>query len=319
MSNAIEVRGLTKSFGRTVAVDDLTFTVPSGRVTGFMGPNGAGKSTTMRMILALDRPTAGQVLINGGRYRDLRHPMRSVGALLDAGWVHPRRSARRHLQWLTKTADLPRSRVDEVLDAVGLTAVADRPAGGFSLGMRQRLGIASALLGDPAVLLFDEPVNGLDPEGIAWFRRLVHRLADEGRAVLVSSHLLAEMAHTAHETIIIGRGRLITQASVAQLLATASGPTVCVRSPEADRLAGLLAGSDGCTVELLDIITGRLTVKGLSMERIGEIAAANAVVLHELAAREGSLEQAFMSLTENAADYVSTAPGSGTTVPRTSV
>ncbi|HEV8560643.1 MAG TPA: ATP-binding cassette domain-containing protein, partial [Actinophytocola sp.] len=193
----IEAVGLTKRYGRTVAVDDLSFTVQAGRVTGFLGPNGAGKSTTMRMILGLDAPSAGQVRIDGKRYRDLHQPLRMVGALLDAKWVHPNRSARAHLRWLAKSNNLPAKRVDEVLETVGLTSVAGRRAGGFSLGMSQRLGIAAALLGDPQVLLFDEPVNGLDPEGILWIRKFMHRLADEGRTVFVSSHLLSEMALTA--------------------------------------------------------------------------------------------------------------------------
>jgi ABC-2 type transport system ATP-binding protein len=215
----IEAVGLTKRYGRTLAVDDLSFTVQSGRVTGFLGPNGAGKSTTMRMILGLDAPTAGQVRIDGKRYQDLHQPLRMVGALLDAKWVHPNRSARAHLRWLAKSNKLPVKRVDEVLDIVGLTGVAGRRAGGFSLGMSQRLGIAAALLGDPQVLLFDEPVNGLDPEGILWIRKFMHRLADEGRTVFVSSHLIGEIARTADHVLVIGRGRLLADTSVAELAA----------------------------------------------------------------------------------------------------
>jgi ABC-2 type transport system ATP-binding protein len=213
----IEVRALCKRYRSTLAVDDLTFTVRPGAVTGFLGPNGAGKSTTMRMILGLDRPCAGEALIAGRRYAQLEHPLRAVGALLDAGWVHPRQSARAHLRWLARAGGLPAGRVADVLGTVGLTAVADQPARTFSLGMRQRLGIAAALLGDPAVLLFDEPVNGLDPEGVHWFRTLVQSMAAEGRTVLVSSHLLAEMALTATELVVIGRGRLVAQGSLTEL------------------------------------------------------------------------------------------------------
>ena len=209
----IETRGLTKRYGPTLAVDDLSFTIHPGRVTGFLGPNGAGKSTTMRMILGLDRPTSGHALIDGKRYQELHHPLRTVGALLDAKWVHPNRSARSHLRWMARSNRLPRGRVDEVLDLVGLTDVADRRAGAYSLGMSQRLGIAGALLGDPGILLFDEPVNGLDPEGIVWIREFMQRLAGEGRSVLVSSHLLPEMALSATELVVIGRGRLITQST----------------------------------------------------------------------------------------------------------
>ncbi len=228
----IEAVGLSKHYGKTVAVDDLSFTVQSGRVTGFLGPNGAGKSTTMRMILGLDTPSAGNVRIEGKHYRELHHPLRTVGALLDAKWVHPNRSARAHLRWLAKSNKLPAKRVDEVLETVGLTNVANRRAGGFSLGMSQRLGIAAALLGDPQVLLFDEPVNGLDPEGILWIRRFMHRLADEGRTVFVSSHLLSEMALTAQELVVIGRGRLIAQCSTEEFVAQATENTVVVRSPQ---------------------------------------------------------------------------------------
>jgi ABC-2 type transport system ATP-binding protein len=213
----IEVKALCKRYRSTPAVDDLTFTVRPGTVTGFLGPNGAGKSTTMRMILGLDRPCAGEALIAGRRYAQLESPLRTVGALLDAGWVHPRQSASAHLRWLARSNGLPAGRVAEVLGTVGLTAVADRPARTFSLGMRQRLGIAAALLGDPAVLLFDEPVNGLDPEGMHWFRTLVQGMAAEGRTVLVSSHLLAEIALTVTDLVVIGRGRLVAQGSLADL------------------------------------------------------------------------------------------------------
>src|SRR6185369_8257736 len=239
----IEARGLTKRYGRTFAINDLSFSVRPGRVTGFLGPNGAGKSTTMRMILGLDWPTAGDVRIGRKRYRELREPIRHVGALLDAKWVHPNRSARSHLRWLAAANRLPDSRVDEVLDLVGLTDVAERRAGGYSLGMAQRLGIAGALLGDPEVLLFDEPVNGLDPEGILWIRRFMHRLADEGRTVFVSSHLLSEMALTARDLVVIGRGRLIAQTTTTAFIDRASGATIRVRGPELPRLRAILAGS----------------------------------------------------------------------------
>src|SRR5213593_1010135 len=228
----IEATGLSKHYGKTVAVDDLSFTVRSGRVTGFLGPNGAGKSTTMRMILGLDTPSGGNVKIDGKHYRELHQPLRTVGALLDAKWVHPNRSAKAHLAWLAKSNKIPATRVDEVLEIVGLSAVAHRRAGGFSLGMSQRLGIAAALLGDPQVLLFDEPVNGLDPEGILWIRKFMHRLADEGRTVFVSSHLLSEMALTASHLLVIGRGKLISQCTTEEFVAQATESTVRVRSPQ---------------------------------------------------------------------------------------
>ena len=295
----IEAVGLTKRYGRTVAVDDLSFTVQAGRVTGFLGPNGAGKSTTMRMILGLDAPSGGQVRIDGKRYQDLHHPLRMVGALLDAKWVHPNRSARAHLRWLAKSNNLPAKRVDEVLDIVGLTAVAGRRAGGFSLGMSQRLGIAAALLGDPQVLLFDEPVNGLDPEGILWIRRFMHRLADEGRTVFVSSHLLSEMALTAQELVVIGKGRLISQSSTEDFVAHATESTVLVRSPQLARLRTVL-GRDGVT--LRDEGDG-LVVSGMDSAEIGELAAANGAVLHELSPQRGSLEEAFIQLTGDSVEY----------------
>ncbi|KOV89079.1 ABC transporter ATP-binding protein [Nocardia sp. NRRL S-836] len=296
----IEAIGLTKRYGRTVAVDDLSFTVQPGRVTGFLGPNGAGKSTTMRMILGLDRPTAGRVLIDGRSYADLNRPLRTVGALLDAKWVHPNRSARAHLRWLAKSNGLPGKRVDEVLDAVGLTQVAGKNAGGFSLGMSQRLGIAAALLGDPRVLLFDEPVNGLDPEGILWIRTFMQNLAAEGRTVLVSSHLLSEMALTASDLIVIGRGKLITQSTTAEFIERSTGNSVLVRSPQLSRLAPLLVDK-GFTVR--DGADGALSVSGAASDQIGDIAAANGVVLHELSPQRGSLEEAFMQLTGDAVEY----------------
>jgi ABC-2 type transport system ATP-binding protein len=295
----IEAVGLTKRYGRTLAVDDLSFTVQTGSVTGFLGPNGAGKSTTMRMILGLDAPTAGQVRIDGKRYRDLREPLRMVGALLDAKWVHPNRSARAHLRWLARSNKLPARRVDEVLELVGLSDVAGRRAGGFSLGMSQRLGIAAALLGDPQVLLFDEPVNGLDPEGILWIRRFMHRLADEGRTVFVSSHLLSEMALTAQQLIVIGRGKLIAQSSTEEFVAHATESTVLVRSPQLAMLRTAL-GREG--VALRDEGEG-LVVSGMDCEQIGELAAANGAVLHELSPQRGSLEEAFIQLTGDSVEY----------------
>ncbi|MDU0293198.1 ABC transporter ATP-binding protein [Saccharothrix longispora] len=296
----IEAVGLTKRYGKTVAVDDLSFAVEPGRVTGFLGPNGAGKSTTMRMILGLDRPSAGKVLIGGKPYQQLDRPLRTVGALLDAKWVHPNRSARAHLQWLAKSNGLPDRRVDEVLDLVGLTKVAKRRAGSYSLGMSQRLGIAGALLGDPKVLLFDEPVNGLDPEGILWIRQFMQGLAAEGRTVLVSSHLLSEMAVTAQDLVVIGRGRLISQSTTTEFIERSTENTVRVRSPHADKLGAMLVDK-GFTVR--EDADASLTVSGASSDQIGDIAAASGVVLHELSPQHGSLEQAFMQLTGDSVEY----------------
>jgi ABC-2 type transport system ATP-binding protein len=293
----IELTGLTKRFGRTTAVDDLTCTVESGVVTGFLGPNGAGKSTTMRMIVGLDRPTAGTATVVGKRYRELRHPLRTVGALLDARQVHPNRSARAHLRWIAASNRIGAPRVDEVLDTVGLTEVAGKRAGTFSLGMSQRLGIATALLGDPQVLLFDEPVNGLDPEGIRWVRTLMRSLAAEGRTVFVSSHLLAEMANTADRLVVIGRGRLVTATSMDEFLASAAD--VLVRSPEADRLIAAL------TAEGLSV-TGdgtALRVAAATTERVGELAARHGITLHELTPARTSLEDAYLNLTDDSTEY----------------
>ncbi|MCG8916665.1 ATP-binding cassette domain-containing protein [Actinokineospora sp. PR83] len=295
----IEAVGLTKRYGKTVAVDNLSFTVPTGRVTGFLGPNGAGKSTTMRMILGLDTPTGGSVHIGGKNYRDLKNPLRTVGALLDAKWVHPNRSARAHLAWMAKSNRIPAKRVDEVLDIVGLTGVAGKNAGGFSLGMSQRLGIAGALLGDPQVLLFDEPVNGLDPEGILWIRKFMHRLADEGRTVFVSSHLLSEMALTAQELVVIGRGKLISQSSTEDFVAQATENTVLVRSPQ---LADLRAALGRSGVSIRDE-GDSLVVSGMDIAEIGELAARSGAVLHELSPQRGSLEEAFMQLTGDSVEY----------------
>jgi ABC-2 type transport system ATP-binding protein len=295
----IEAHGVSKRYGGTLAVDELSFTVEPGRVTGFLGPNGAGKSTTMRIALGLDRPTGGEIRIEGKRYADLHHPLRTVGALLDAKWVHPNRSARAHLTWLATTNKLPRARVDEVIELVGLGTVAGKRAGGFSLGMSQRLGIAAALLGDPKVLLFDEPVNGLDPEGIVWIRRFMQALAAEGRTVLVSSHLLSEMALTAEDLIVIGRGKLIAQCSTEEFVGRAGGSAVRVRGRE---LAGLRRTLDERGVPVREdgdaLLVGELTT-----DEIGELAAAGGAVLHELAVKSGSLEDAYMRLTGEAVQY----------------
>jgi len=299
----IEVENLTKRYGRTVAVDDLSFSVRPGVVTGFLGPNGAGKSTTMRLMLGLDVAEGGRVLVNGKSYRSLREPLRVVGALLDARWVHPNRSARSHLRWLARSNGLSVGRVDEVLGLVGLSGVANRRAGGFSLGMSQRLGIAGALLGDPGVLLFDEPVNGLDPEGILWVRGFMRELASQGRTVLVSSHLLSEMSLMAEDLVVIGRGRLIAQCSTAEFIHQAGESAVKVRSPHLDtlRLALLDKGFEPTVVD------DGLTVAGASTDQVGDIAAANGVILHELSPQTGSLEQAFMRLTGDAVEYQATA------------
>jgi ABC-2 type transport system ATP-binding protein len=301
MAAMIELTALTKVFGRTRAVDDLTCTVEPGVVTGFLGPNGAGKTTTMRLILGLDRPTSGTATIDGRRYRDLRDPLRTVGALLDARAVHPARSARNHLRWLAAANRIPQRRVDEVLELVGLTAVAARPAGTLSLGMSQRLGIAGALLGDPPVLLFDEPVNGLDPEGIRWVRTLMRTMAAEGRTVLVSSHLLAEMANTADRLLVIGRGRLIASTSVAEFVGSTAVERVRVRSPEMDTLRGLLADA-GVEVRL-EPDGAALTVRGAAPEVVGELAARNGITLHELSVQRASLEDAYLELTDAAVEY----------------
>ena len=309
----IELRGLTKVYGPTKAVDDLSFTVKPGIVTGFLGPNGAGKSTTMRMILGLDQPTSGAALIEGKPYRELKTPLRTVGALLDAKWVHPNRSARAHLQWMAASNGIPKSRVDEVLGLVGLSEVAGKKAGGFSLGMSQRLGLAGALLGDPKVLLFDEPVNGLDPEGIVWIRKFMQRLAAEGRTVLVSSHLLSEMALTAEQLVVIGRGRLISDSTVAEFVDRSSESTVRVRSPQLDALHAALT-AQGLTVR--EEHSGSepvLVVVDSTTDVIGGLAGSQGIVLHELASQQGSLEDAFMKLTGDDVQYHASGvdPGAG--------
>ena len=296
----IEVTNLTKHYGTTTAVDDLSFQVRPGIVTGFLGPNGAGKSTTMRMIMGLDRPSAGTATVNGRRLTEHAAPLTEIGALLEAKAVHPKRSARNHLAALAVTNGIPLDRVDEVLHVVGLTDVADRAAGEFSLGMSQRLGIASALLGDPATVMLDEPVNGLDPEGVLWIRHLLQDLAAEGRTVLVSSHLMSEMALTAEHFVIIGRGRMIADVTSAELAAMAPESSVLVRADDHRRLRGLL-GRDGVTVTGDE--TGALSVIGLGSAEIGRIAADHAIALTELTNQRSTLEQIFMDLTADAVDY----------------
>jgi ABC-2 type transport system ATP-binding protein len=296
----IEAAGLTKNYGETRAVDGLSFTVRPGIVTGFLGPNGSGKSTTMRLILGLDAPTDGDVTVNGKHYREQSAPLHEVGALLEARSVHTGRSAYYHLLALAQTHGIPRRRVDAMVDLVGLHDVARKRAGGFSLGMGQRLGIAAALLGDPHTIILDEPVNGLDPEGIRWIRNLLKALAGEGRAVFVSSHLMSEMAQTADHLIVIGRGRLIADTTVDEFVRRASGGLVRVRSPEAARLQDLVLGPD---VTVTNDGAGVLEIAGLSAERIGELAATHGIVLHELTPQQASLEEAFMELTRDEVEF----------------
>src|SRR5262249_51769365 len=305
MQPMIVAERLTKDYGDKRAVDDLTFTVEPGRVTGFLGPNGSGKSTTMRPILGLDAPTAGRVTANGKAYREHPAPLHEVGALLEARSVHTGRSAYNHLLALAQTHGIPRRRVDQLIDLVGLREVARKRAGQFSLGMGQRLGIASALLGDPQTLILDEPVNGLDPEGIAWIRNLLKGLAAEGRTVFVSSHLMSEMALTAQQVIIVGRGRLIADVSIADLTAR-SRRTVVVRTPQAGEMGPGAAGPGGRVTP-----TGAadlLEIEGLDAEMIGRIAAAHGIALFELTARTASLEEAFMELTRDDVEYKASAP-----------
>jgi ABC-2 type transport system ATP-binding protein len=299
----IEARGLTKRYGPTLAVDGLSFTIRPGLVTGFLGPNGAGKTTTMRLILGLDYPTAGTVTVNGEAYPHLASPMHEVGALLDAKAVHGGRSARSHLLSLAQTNSIPRRRVDEVLGIVGLSDVAGKRSKGFSLGMSQRLGIAATLLGDPEILMFDEPVNGLDPEGILWIRNLMRSLAAEGRTVFVSSHLMSEMEHTADHVLVIGRGRLIADCSMAEFIARSSGQAIVVRTPQPDALARAVAAAGGASAGVAGGEAGELEVSGLTEERIGDLAFAHGVRLHHLAPSRASLEQAFMELTADSVEY----------------
>jgi ABC-2 type transport system ATP-binding protein len=296
----IEAIGLSKRYGATLAVDDLSFTVPPGQVTGFLGPNGAGKSTTMRLILGLDAPTSGSVTVHGRPYPAYRRPLLEVGALLEAKAFHGGRSAYNHLRCLALSNGIGRARVDEVLELVGLRSVARKRAGGFSLGMAQRLGIAAALLGDPRVLMFDEPVNGLDPEGVLWIRNLLKSLAAQGRTVFVSSHLMSEMAITADRLIIIGRGRLIAQTTIQDFLKNGAGNFVRVRSPQSDALATLLEAHGAAVVRQAD---GTLRITGATSDAVGELARANGLTLQELSAQQASLEQRYMELTRDAADY----------------
>ncbi len=296
----IEATGLNKRYGSTVAVDGLTFSVPPGQVTGFLGPNGAGKSTTMRLILGLDAPTAGIVTVAGRLYRSLRRPLLTVGALLDARAVHGGRSARDHLLAIALSNGIARGRVRDVLELVGLQRVAGTRAGGFSLGMLQRLGIAAALLGDPPVLMFDEPVNGLDPDGVLWIRTLLKALAAEGRTVFLSSHLMSEMSQTADRLIIIGRGSLIAQGTLAEVLSSGSPATVRVRSPDAVQL-GVLLDRRGAAVHTQP--DGSLQITGTSAEHVGEIARAHGLALQELSIQQTSLEDRYMELTRDAVDY----------------
>ncbi|MCU1623787.1 MAG: transporter related protein, partial [Frankiales bacterium] len=296
----IVAQGLTKTYDGKAAVDGISFTVEPGRVTGFLGPNGAGKSTTMRMILGLDDPTSGSVTVNGKRYAEHHDPLHQVGALLEAKAVHTSRSAYNHLLALAATQGIGKARVDQVLEVVGLTDVARKRVGAFSLGMGQRLGLASALLGDPRVLVLDEPVNGLDPEGIRWIRDLLRDRAAEGRTVFVSSHLMSEMAQTAEHVIVVGRGRLMADQPMTEFLAGATTNRVLVRSPDAEQLKGLLAGPD---VVVTSVAPGELEVTGLPAARIGEVARDGAMVLHELTPLTASLEEVFMELTADEVEY----------------
>ena len=295
----IDAKNLVKHYGKTMAVDDLSFVVQPGIVTGFLGPNGSGKSTTMRMMIGLDHPDKGAVTIDGRAYAELKWPLHEVGALLEAKAIHPGRSARNHLLALAASNKIKRARVDEVLELVGLSAVATKRAGGFSLGMGQRLGIAAALLGDPAVLLFDEPVNGLDPEGIQWVRELLRSLAKQGRTVFVSSHLMSEMALTADHVIVIGRGRLLEDADIGTMIARA-GTSVTVRSPGGKQLSEMIAAAGGTVLKEPD---DALRVTGLDAAAIGELAAREGVALHELSPQRASLEEAFMALTKDDVEF----------------
>jgi ABC-2 type transport system ATP-binding protein len=296
----ISVRNLTRRYGRTLAVDDLSFDVEPSAVTGFLGPNGAGKSTTMRMILGLDRPTAGEALVRGRPFASYAAPLREVGALLDPGALHPGRTGRSHLRVAARTNGLPERRVAEVIEQVGLGSAARRRVKGYSLGMRQRLGIAAALLGDPGVLLFDEPVNGLDLDGVRWIRRLLRELADEGRTVLVSSHLLSEMQQTADRLVVIGRGRLIADATTAEILRGLGGGQVRVRTPQADALGDRLR-EQGVEADRVD--AGELLVRGSTEQAVGELAAAHGIPLHHLSEAAQSLEDAYLRLTGDSVEY----------------
>jgi ABC-2 type transport system ATP-binding protein len=296
----ITLESVSKRYGDQLAVDDLSFAVQPGRVTGFLGPNGSGKSTTMRMILGLDAPTAGAALVDGRPYAEHEAPLRKVGALLEARGVHPGRTARAHLRTLAATHGIARSRITHVIDQVGLSEAADRRVGGFSLGMGQRLGIAGALLGDPTVVMLDEPVNGLDPDGVQWIRRLLRSLADEGRTVFVSSHLMSEMALTADQLVVIGRGRLIADVPVDELIAQASRDIVSVRTPDGQRLRELLAGPD---VAVTSVDTDLLQIEGATAQMIGDLAARHGLAVYEMTPLRASLEEAFMALTRDAVEF----------------
>ncbi|MDQ1122003.1 ABC transporter ATP-binding protein [Microbacterium trichothecenolyticum] len=296
----IVAQHLTKRYGDKTAVDDVSFTVAPGRVTGFLGPNGAGKSTTMRMIVGLDRPSSGQVTVSGQDYRRLRSPLTEVGVLLDAKAVHTGRSARNHLRAMAATHGIGRARVDEVIELTGIGSVAGKRAGGFSLGMGQRLGIAAALLGDPHTLILDEPVNGLDPEGVRWVRQFVRHLASEGRTVLLSSHLMSEMAQTADHVIVLGRGRVLADAPLPELVSTWTSTTLLVRSPRLDELVSSLRIPDA-TVSVLE--PGAVQITGVTAETIGDLAAANGIPLYELTPKAGSLEDAYLALTDDSVEY----------------
>ncbi|MFJ3405761.1 ABC transporter ATP-binding protein [Promicromonospora sp. NPDC090134] len=298
----IEARGLMKRYGAKTAVNDVTFTVQPGQVTGFLGPNGAGKSTTMRMIVGLDRPTAGSVTVNGKPYTAHRRPLAEVGALLDAKAVHTGRTARNHLLAMAATHGIATKRVDEVIELTGLQSVASKRVGGFSLGMGQRLGIAAALLGDPRTLILDEPVNGLDPEGVLWVRNIAKYLASEGRTVFLSSHLMSEVALTADHVIVIGRGRILADAPVAEFVDGAARKVVRVRSPQATELADLLKAKNA---EVEDVEPGLLEVRGAEASAVGELAASSRIVLHELTPVASTLEEAYMSLTADSVEYQS--------------
>jgi ABC-2 type transport system ATP-binding protein len=300
----ITAHSLTKRYGASIAVDNLTFEVLPGSVTGFLGPNGSGKSTTMRMIMGLDIPDSGSALIDGKVYADLSWPLREVGATLDAKAFHPGRTARHHLRWLALSNDISLARVDEVLDQVGLTSVANRRAGKFSLGMSQRLGIAAALLGDPGVMLFDEPANGLDPEGIRWLRHLLRGLAAEGRTIFVSSHLISEMSLTADRLVVIGRGRLITDTSVSDFIARSDGGAVKLVTPDAEAFRAALVGANATVADDDD---AWLTVVGLTAPEIGDLAVRDGLRIHELTPITASLEDAFMELTHDEVEYRPTA------------
>ncbi|MFV0433785.1 MAG: ABC transporter ATP-binding protein [Leucobacter sp.] len=307
----IEARGLTKQYGDKTAVGDVNFVIKPGQVTGFLGPNGAGKSTSMRLMVGLDRPTAGSVTVNGRRYADSPAPLAEVGALLDAKGVHPGRSARSHLRALAATHGIATQRVDEVLEQTGLTAVANKRVGGFSLGMGQRLGIAAALLGDPQTLILDEPVNGLDPDGVLWVRQLLRHLAGEGRTVLLSSHLMSEMAQTADHVIVLGRGRVVADAPIAEFIAGAGAGSgadgrsgrVSVCSPDASRLASLLINAHRDAVTLEPQGDNRFIVTGITAAEIGRSAVVSGIELHELAPIASSLEDAYLSLTRDQVEY----------------